>query len=146
MIDEALERSEHKEERWCMVELLGIKGELLLQQGAPDATNAAEEHFLQSIDWARRQEALSWELRGATSLARLWRDQDRGDEAHDLLGNETEGGKEISSELIIARGDAAEVLEPTEAAFDDVAAFVCFLFCRISALGGRGHAGSRQGL
>jgi predicted ATPase len=73
-----------------------------------------------TTDWARRQEALSWELRGATSHARLWRDQDRGDEVH-----ETEGGKEISSELIIARGDAAEVLEPTEAAFDDVAAFVC---------------------
>jgi predicted ATPase len=59
---------------------LRIKGELLLQQASPD-TEAAERQFLQSLDWARRQGALSWELRSATSLARLRRNQGRIAEA-----------------------------------------------------------------
>jgi predicted ATPase len=62
-----------------------IKGELLLSQDAPGAAAAAEDHFRQSLDWARQQGALSWELRAATSLARLLRDQDRVGEARDLL-------------------------------------------------------------
>ena len=73
MIDEAIVRSERGEERWATAELLRIKGELLLLQGAPGAAAAAEDHFRQALDWARRQGALSWELRTATSLARLSR-------------------------------------------------------------------------
>jgi predicted ATPase len=46
---------------------------------------AAEKQFLLSLDWARRQQTLSWELRTATSLARLRRDQHRIEEARDLL-------------------------------------------------------------
>ena len=46
-------------------------------RGAPGAAAAAEDHFRQALDWARRQGALSWELRAATSLARLLRDQGR---------------------------------------------------------------------
>ena len=65
--------------------LVRIKGELLLSQDAPGAVAAAEDHFRQSLDWARQQGALSWELRAATSLARLLRDQDRVGEARDLL-------------------------------------------------------------
>jgi len=84
-IDEALERSDNGEERWCIAELLRIKGELILLEDAPDAAAAAEDHFRQALNWARRQGALSWELRAATSLARVWRDQGRGDEAHQLL-------------------------------------------------------------
>ena len=45
----------------------------------------AEDHFRQALDWARRQGALSWELRTATSLARLRRDQNRSAEAIALL-------------------------------------------------------------
>ena len=45
----------------------------------------AEDHFRQAIDWAGRQSALSWELRAATSLARLWREQARNEEARELL-------------------------------------------------------------
>jgi predicted ATPase len=45
----------------------------------------AENHFNQALDWARRQGALSWELRAATSLAGLLRDQGRIGEARDLL-------------------------------------------------------------
>jgi predicted ATPase/DNA-binding winged helix-turn-helix (wHTH) protein len=85
IIDEALARSERNEERWCVAELLRIKGELILREGAPQAAAAAEEHFLRSLDWARRQSALSWELRTATSLARLQQDQGRAAEARSLL-------------------------------------------------------------
>jgi len=84
-IDRALERCHRNEELWYLPELLRIKGEILLREGAPDATAAAETHFLQSLDWARRQEVLSWELRTAMSLARLWRNQGRlGDARHRL--------------------------------------------------------------
>ena len=58
-----------------MAELLRIKGELLLLQRGPGAVAAAEDHFRQALDWARRQGALSWELRAATSLARLLRNR-----------------------------------------------------------------------
>jgi predicted ATPase len=84
-IDEAIARSERTEEHWAMAELVRVKGELLLLQGAPGAAAAAEDHFRQALDWARQQGALSWELRAATSLARLLRDRDRIDEARDLL-------------------------------------------------------------
>jgi predicted ATPase/DNA-binding winged helix-turn-helix (wHTH) protein len=85
IIDEALARSERNEERWCVADLLRIKGELILREGAPQAATAAEEHFLQSLDWARRQGALSWELRTSTILARLQHDQGRLAEARSLL-------------------------------------------------------------
>jgi predicted ATPase/DNA-binding winged helix-turn-helix (wHTH) protein len=85
MIDDALARSERNEERWCVAELLRVKGELILRGGGPQAATAAEEHFLQSLGWARRQGALSWELRTSTSLARLRHDQGRIAEARDLL-------------------------------------------------------------
>jgi predicted ATPase len=64
--------------------LLRVKGELVLLQGAAGARAAAEDHFRQALDWAR-QGALSWELRAATSLARLWRDQGRPAEGMALL-------------------------------------------------------------
>ena len=86
-IGEALARSERTEGRWNMAELLRIKGELLLLENAADAAVAAEDHFRQALDWARRQGALSWELRCATSLARLRRDQARHEEAHELLAS-----------------------------------------------------------
>ena len=84
-IEDAIVRSEQSEERWATAELLRIKGELFLLQSAPGAATAAEGHFRQALDWARRQGALSWELRCATSLARLWRNQARSSEARELL-------------------------------------------------------------
>ena len=84
-IDEALARSERNEDRWCVAELLRIKGELLLLQGGSAAAAAAEDHYRQALGWARRQGALSWELRAATSLARLLHDQNRSPEAIALL-------------------------------------------------------------
>ena len=94
-IDQALEQCHRNEELWYLPELLRLKGEILLREGASDTIAAAEAQFLQSLDWARRQEVLSWELRTATSLARLWRSQGRLGDARDLLasvyGRFTEG-------------------------------------------------------
>jgi len=84
-IDEAIARSERTEELWAIAELMRVKGELLLLQGAPGAAAAAEDHFRQALEWARRQGALSWELRAATSLARLLRHQDRTADAMAVL-------------------------------------------------------------
>jgi hypothetical protein len=56
-------------------ELLRLKGELSLLHGTLAAAETAKDHFQQAIDEARRQGTLAWELRAATSLARLLRDQ-----------------------------------------------------------------------
>ncbi len=84
-IDEALERAERTEERWYLPELFRLRGELLLRAGGSGAAALASECFARSIDWAQKQKALSWELRCATSLARLWRDQGRSEAARELL-------------------------------------------------------------
>src|SRR5262249_61766927 len=83
-IDEALLRCERTEARWCMSELLRIRGEIALLDTSTDAV-VAERELLKALDWARRQQALSWELRSATSLARLRRNQGRIAEARSLL-------------------------------------------------------------
>jgi predicted ATPase/DNA-binding winged helix-turn-helix (wHTH) protein len=80
-IEEGIVRAEHNEEGWIIAELLRIKGELLLLKGGFDAAAAVEQLFRQACDEASRQEALAWELRAATSLARLLRDQSRSSEA-----------------------------------------------------------------
>ena len=95
-IDEAIARSEQTEERWAIAEVLRVKGELVLLQGEPNAAAAGEEHFLQALDWARRQDLLSWELRGATSLARLWHKQDRTLQARELRHPSTTGSPKAS--------------------------------------------------
>ena len=61
-----------------------LKGELLLQQSPANATEA-ETCFHQAISVAQNQQAKSWELRAATSLARLWQSQGERDEARELL-------------------------------------------------------------
>jgi predicted ATPase len=83
-IDGAIARAERNEEGWCIADLLRIKGELLLHDGAAGAADAAEMLFRRSIDIAQAQSALSWELRSATSLARLQRDQGRGNARESL--------------------------------------------------------------
>jgi predicted ATPase len=84
-VDEALARSERNEERWCIAELLRVKGELLLLREGSGGATAAQDHYQQALGWAHRQGALSWELRAATSLGRLLRDQNRSTEAIALL-------------------------------------------------------------
>jgi predicted ATPase len=70
------------EERHYYAETLRIKGWLLSLKGDPAW---AERAYNASLDWARQQQARSWELRTATSYARLLRDQGRAGEARDLL-------------------------------------------------------------
>jgi predicted ATPase len=65
-------------------ELLRLKGELLIALD-PGAKADAEVAFCQAIDIAQRQSSKSWELRAATSMARLWRDQGKRGEARELL-------------------------------------------------------------
>ena len=86
-IDAAIERVERHGERWCVAELLRIKGDLVLREDAPGAAAFAEDLFRRSIGFARAQSALSWELRSATDLARLQRDQNRGSEARETLAS-----------------------------------------------------------
>jgi predicted ATPase len=75
-------------------EIIRLEGELHLQSGSPDI-GAAEQCFVAAIDLARRRQEKSLELRAATSLARLRRQQNRDDEARravaDVYGWFTEG-------------------------------------------------------
>jgi predicted ATPase len=84
LIDEVIAQIERPgwEERHYYAEALRIKGWLLLMKGDPAG---AERAYTASLDWARTQQAKSWELRTATSYARLMRDQGRVREARDLL-------------------------------------------------------------
>jgi predicted ATPase len=83
-IGEALSSIEATSERHYEAELLRLKGELLLARAPPDV-HAAETCFLKAIEVGRHQSAKLWELRAATSLARLWRDAGRPTEARDQL-------------------------------------------------------------
>ncbi len=71
--------------RWYTPERLRVDAELLLWHDAPDAVSAAQAKLLRAQEIAREQSALSWELRVAMSLARLWRRLGRVEEARDLL-------------------------------------------------------------
>jgi predicted ATPase len=68
---------------WLTPELLRLKGKLSLLQSTPGET--AEDLFRQALDFAQEQGALSWELRAATSLARLLRHQGRTADATTCL-------------------------------------------------------------
>ena len=100
VVSEVLEMVEEREERAYEAELYRLKGELLLlnaerrtmnderktERGeAPHHSAEVEACFRKAIDVARQQEAKSWELRSATSLARLWQQQGKAAEAHELL-------------------------------------------------------------
>jgi predicted ATPase/energy-coupling factor transporter ATP-binding protein EcfA2 len=81
---EALTLVDKTGERWSEPELYRLKGEFLLERSLDNATEA-EVCFHHALDIARNQQAKSWELRAATSLARLWQQQGKRQEAHDLL-------------------------------------------------------------
>jgi predicted ATPase len=84
VLTEALALVETTGERWYEPELYRLKGELLLQQASDNQTEA-ESSFHHALAIARNQQAKSLELRAATSLARLWQQQGKRQEAHDLL-------------------------------------------------------------
>ena len=82
LTEDALQIVERTGERWLDAELYRHKGQLLLRQGH---TEAAEEFYRKALRIAQEQEAKLWELRAAASLARLWAEQGRREEACDLL-------------------------------------------------------------
>jgi hypothetical protein len=83
-INEALNAIEINSERWCEAEVNSIAGEIALMSSEPDVTKA-EVYFERALAVAREQQAKSWELRAAMSMARLWRDQGKRQQAQDLL-------------------------------------------------------------
>jgi predicted ATPase len=85
LLDEALELIEQTSHRLEEAEVYRVLGELLQRQPTPDV-DASEGAFLKALEVARSQEARGWELRAATSLARLWQAQGRCKDALDLLG------------------------------------------------------------
>jgi class 3 adenylate cyclase/predicted ATPase len=83
-ISEAMTVVETSKERWCEAEVNRIAAEIALKSPEPE-TEKAEAYFERALAVARKQQAKSWELRAAVSMARLWRDQGKRDEARDLL-------------------------------------------------------------
>jgi predicted ATPase len=83
-IDDAIDKVERSNERWCEAEVHRIAGEIALNSLAPDPEKA-EAHFKRALAVARQQQTKSWELRSAMSMARLWRDQGKSTEARELL-------------------------------------------------------------
>src|SRR5262249_2204515 len=86
LLTEALALVDTTGERWYEAELHRLKGELLFQQNS-DNQAEAENCFQQAMTIAQNQQAKSFELRTATSLARLWHQQEKRQDAHDLLAS-----------------------------------------------------------
>src|SRR5499427_7662204 len=83
-IDEAMTAAETTKERWHEADVHRLAGEITLLSQRPSAANA-EAYFERALSVARAQQAKSWELRAAMSMARMWRDQDKWNEACALL-------------------------------------------------------------
>ena len=83
-IGETMTAAETTKQTLWEAEIHRTAGEIELMSPVPDAAKA-EAHFERALSVARAQEAKSWELRAATSMARLWCDQGKRDKAHDLL-------------------------------------------------------------
>lgn len=71
-------------ERWCEPEVHRTAGQIALMSSEPDPAKA-KESFERALEVARQQQAKSWELRAAMSLARLWRDRGKLQQARELL-------------------------------------------------------------
>jgi predicted ATPase len=83
-IGEAKSAVETTGERWCEAEVNRVTGEIALMSPKRDVLKA-ESYFERALAVARQQQAKSWELRAAVSLARLWRDQGKPQQARELL-------------------------------------------------------------
>ena len=81
-----IERARSGAAGWCSAEILRADAETLLARNEPSLEEAAEAQLLAALDIARRHQALAWELRSATSLARLWQRQGQAQAAQALLG------------------------------------------------------------
>ena len=83
-IGEAMAASEATGESWCDADIHRIAGDIVVLSGELDMAKA-EAYFERALTVARGQQAKSFELRAASALARLWRDQGKRGEARDLL-------------------------------------------------------------
>ena len=83
-IEETITTVEVTEERWWEAEVNRIAGEVALKSSKPD-TAKAQAYFDRALTIAREQQAKSWELRAAMSMARLWRDQGKRTEARERV-------------------------------------------------------------
>jgi predicted ATPase len=83
-IEQALATSDETGERWALAEVLRIKAGLLLAAGRAKA-DEVENLLTKSLEIARGQQALCWELRTSCDLARLWRAQGRDSDALKLI-------------------------------------------------------------
>jgi class 3 adenylate cyclase/predicted ATPase len=83
-IDDAIDKVERSKEKCWEEEVHRIAGEIALKSLAPD-TEKAESYFEHALSVARAQQAKSWELRAAMSMARLWRSQGKAQQARELL-------------------------------------------------------------
>ena len=83
-LGEATTTMERGGERWFEAEIHRTAGEIALMDPEPEAAKA-EAYFESALAVARKQQAKSWELRAAMSMARLWRDRGKKQQAHDLL-------------------------------------------------------------
>jgi predicted ATPase len=83
-IGEGMAASDTSKETWCEAEINRMAGEIALKSPTPEAAKA-EAYFERALTVARQQQAKSWELRAAMSMARLWRDQGRRQQARELL-------------------------------------------------------------
>ena len=83
-ISEAFKEVDKGGEVQHQAEINRVAGEIVLKASKPDAAKA-EGYFEKALTVARQQEAKSWEMRAAMSLARLWRDQGKVQQARDLL-------------------------------------------------------------
>jgi class 3 adenylate cyclase/predicted ATPase len=83
-IGEAITAVDTTKERWWEAEVYRRAGEIALMSPERDQAKA-QAYFERALDVARQQQAKSWELRAAMSMARLWRDQGKRDEARELL-------------------------------------------------------------
>jgi predicted ATPase len=89
-LEEAMATIETTRERWCEAEVNRIAGEIARRATTPDVARA-EDYFERALLVARKQQAKSWELRAAMSMARLWHEQGRCPQARDLLANVYDG-------------------------------------------------------
>lgn len=84
VIDDAVGRAEELGQKKWLPDILRTQGDVLLSQSSPDF-EGAETAYLGAIDTARQQSALSWELKAAIPLARMWNGRGKNDEARSLL-------------------------------------------------------------
>jgi predicted ATPase len=84
MLSDALDAIEESGQRYYEAETYRFRGELQMRKARPDVKQA-EASFQHALDIARHQQAKSWELRAAMSLAHLWAEQGKRHIAHDLL-------------------------------------------------------------